>query len=215
MSSEFFKRILSSIVLIPFTFFCIIKGSILFNTLIVLVFLIALYEWHIMSKNKYYYFFGYLFLFLSIYTCFQLRNIPEKNFLPFLIVATICILTDIGGYIFGKIFKGPKLIKYSPNKTYSGLIGSFLLALITIPLFNYFELVNYYKLSNLILFIIIISASSQFGDIVISYFKRKTKIKDTGKIIPGHGGILDRIDGMIFAFPISYFLYYFNILNIF
>ena len=132
-----------------------------------------------------------------------------------MIVATICILTDIGGYIFGKIFKGPKLIKYSPNKTYSGLIGSFLLALITIPLFNYFELVNYYKLSNLILFVIIISASSQFGDIVISYFKRETKIKDTGKIIPGHGGILDRIDGMIFAFPISYFLFYFNILNIF
>ena len=123
MNKELFKRILSSIILIPLSLFIIVNGSYLFNFFILLCLFITLYEWQRMSKNKYYNFFGYLFLFLSIYTCFQLRNIPEKDFLPFLIVTTICILTDIGGYIFGKIFKGPKLTKISPNKTYAGMFG--------------------------------------------------------------------------------------------
>ena len=109
-------------------------------------------------------------------------------------------------YIFGKIFKGPKLTKYSQNKTYSGLVGSFLLALCFIPFIFHFELVFEPKFSDLIYLIIIISASSQFEDILVSYFKRLSNIKDTGKILPGHGGLLDRIDGMIFAFPVSYFI---------
>ena len=124
----------------------------------------------------------------------------------------ISISTDIGGYVFGKIIKGPKLTNISPNKTYSGSIGGIFLTLLILILYsNIFskELNFFYKLylNNFIFFLfIIISASliSQVGDLVISFLKRKAKIKNTGKIIPGHGGILDRIDGMIFTFPFMY-----------
>ena len=113
------------------------------------------------------------------------------------LVITTCICTDIGGYIFGKIFKGKKLTKYSPNKTYSGVYGSYILSFLTIYiLFN-----SFYSLEKLFIFTFITSSVSQFGDIMISFLKRKAKIKDTGNIIPGHGGILDRLDGVIFALP--------------
>ena len=131
----------------------------------------------------------------------------------------ICISTDIGGYVFGKLFKGPKLIKISPNKTYAGMIGSFFLSFITGLLFVYLILNSnlsqlypqyfggflYINLNDfwLLIFIFLISAVSQSGDLVISYFKRLTKIKNTGNIIPGHGGLLDRVDGIIFAIPIA------------
>ena len=121
-----------------------------------------------------------------------------------------CVLTDLGGYIFGKILKGPKLTKYSPNKTYSGLLGSFFLSLLLIPINSFLILIENYSFMELIFFILIVSGVSQMGDIFISYFKRISKIKDTGRIIPGHGGLLDRIDGMLFAFPIAYLLIYFN-----
>ena len=134
----------------------------------------------------------------------------------FLITLTICISTDIGGYIFGKILKGPKLTKLSPKKTFSGMFGgfvcSFLLTFILIEnsdlLFDQFIR---WKI-ELFMYIIFSSALSQIGDITISYFKRLSKIKDTGKIIPGHGGILDRIDGIIFVFPFTFIILKFNIL---
>ena len=121
-------------------------------------------------------------------------------------ITTICVLTDIGGYIFGKVFKGPKLTKYSPNKTYSGLIGSYLLPLIFIPFIVFFYFIDDFKIFNLIIFIFLVSSASQIGDIIISYFKRISNLKDTGKLIPGHGGLLDRIDGMIFSFPAFYII---------
>jgi phosphatidate cytidylyltransferase len=115
----------------------------------------------------------------------------------------ICASTDIGGYIFGKIFKGPKLTKISPKKTYSGVIGGYLLSIIFYYSFINLQYGNEIN-SNDLVFILLISTISQLGDITISYFKRLSKIKDTGKILPGHGGLLDRVDGMIFAFPFSY-----------
>ena len=115
-------------------------------------------------------------------------------------------MTDVGGYVFGKFFKGPKLTSYSPNKTISGSIGSYLLSLSLLPVFIYFNLVNQNHILLTIIFIFLISTVSQLGDIIVSYFKRKSNIKDSGKIITGHGGILDRIDGMIFAFPFGYFI---------
>ena len=147
---------------------------------------------------------------ISLSSVFHLRINYESGLNLFLIISLACILTDIGGFLFGKIFKGPKLTKYSPNKTYSGLIGSYLMSFLSIPIIILFELYFKDKLS-LTLFIFMISTTSQFGDIVISYFKRISNLKDTGKIIPGHGGILDRIDGMLFAFPVSYFLILSNI----
>ena len=120
----------------------------------------------------------------------------------------ICIFTDIGGYIFGKTFKGPRLTKVSPKKTYSGVIGSFLFSLIFGLIYiKYSEQTSRIleiDLVFIILLILFISLVSQIGDLIISYFKRKAKLKNAGKIIPGHGGFLDRIDGIIFVMPITY-----------
>ena len=140
------------------------------------------------------------------------------NYKYFIIVLSICVFTDIGGYIFGKIFKGPKLTKISPNKTYSGVIGGYLLSLIFLNLTltsNYFLVKPIEITLDFFIFILLISTVSQLGDIIISYFKRISKVKDTGKIIPGHGGLLDRIDWMIFAYPFSYFIFKTNIFQYF
>ena len=144
-------------------------------------------------------------LILSFLTIYLLR-IESPNYLVTLFIVTVCVSTDIGGYVFGKLFKGPKLTKLSPNKTYAGMFGGYFLSLIsvtTIPYFKYDVM-----LLNDFLIVIAISSVSQIGDITISYFKRLSKIKDTGKIIPGHGGLLDRVDGMIFAFPFTFIIVY-------
>jgi len=209
MNSEFIKRIISSIILIPITLFFLIKGGLFFNTFLIICFFVTTYEWHNMSKNKSYNFFGYIFLILSFYSIYLLRNSFDETYIYLLLVILICSLTDIGGYIFGKIFKGPKLTKISPKKTYSGMIGGYLLPIVFFYLILVFtDLFIKFEVSiSLFLFVFLISTTNQLGDILISFFKRISKIKDTGKIIPGHGGLLDRIDGMIFAFPISYFIF--------
>ncbi len=214
ISSELYKRTLSSLILLPIVIFFIIKGSIYFYFLFIITFLICCYEWHNMSKKKSYYILGFIFLVISFFCIFKLRINPEDNFLRFLIVTIICILTDIGGYVFGKFFRGPKLTKYSPNKTYSGAIGGYFFALLSIPFFQIYNFTDKMNLLNLIIFVILLSTISQCGDILISYFKRISNIKDTGRIIPGHGGLLDRIDGMIFAYPFSYLIMFNNSYNI-
>ncbi len=209
MIKEFEKRLLSSFILIPIAIFFIIKGSVFFKFFLSILFLASSYEWFNMSKkNNLLKLSGIIFLFFSFYTAFELRE--EYSFENFLVIIIICIFTDIGGYVFGKIFKGPKLTKISPQKTYSGVIGSFLLSLMAgLILINYLseDMVNLdvYALP-VVLVILLISLISQLGDLIISYFKRKAKLKDTGKILPGHGGLLDRIDGMIFVFPIYYII---------
>ena len=202
MNQELIKRILSSIILIPIALFFIIKGSFLFIFFIGICFAIIVYEWHMMRKKKKYYFLGLLFLFFSFLTIYELRFHSSSDYIILLIITIICVATDIGGYIFGKLFKGPKLTKLSPNKTYAGMIGGFFLSLIFLSFsLQYFEMTF---TINWLFFALLVSSVSQLGDIIISYFKRLSKIKDTGKIIPGHGGLLDRVDGMIFAFPFSY-----------
>ena len=204
--NEIIKRILSSIILIPTVLFFIIKGSILFNFFIFICFLITTYEWLKLSKNNLLKLFGTIFIVISFYTIFNIRNEFDRDYFHLLLVVIICVSTDIGEYVFGNIFKGPKLTKISPKKTYSGVIGSFLLSLIFTNLFlDFLSNVETFEFTKeMFLFILLVSLVSQIGDIIISYFKRKSKIKDTGTIIPGHGGILDRIDGMIFAFPFAY-----------
>ena len=201
MNNELKKRILSSIILIPVILLIIINGSIVFNLFLTVCLVIILYEWHMMSKNKNYYYFGIFFLILSFYTIYKIYNFKDDH-LFFIFILLICISTDIGGYVFGKILKGPKLTKFSPNKTYAGMIGGFLLSIISAIIFNFYF--NKEIQIDFFIFVILISTTSQLGDIIISYFKRLSNIKDTGKIIPGHGGLLDRVDGMIFAFPFSY-----------
>jgi len=209
MSQELTKRILSSLVLIPITLFFIIKGSYLFIFFLMICLSLITYEWYMMSKKKPYSVFGYIFLFFSFYTIYKIRIDNDYWFLLF--VTILCVSTDIGGYVFGKIFKGPKLTKFSPNKTYAGMIGGYLLSIISSII-----LINFYSseepIIKWLIFTILISTISQLGDIIISYFKRLSKIKDTGKIIPGHGGLLDRVDGMIFAYPLSYLIILIDIL---
>ena len=207
MNQELIKRILSSIVLIPVALFFVIKGSFLFIFFISTCFCIISYEWHMMRKKKSYYFLGFLFLIFSFVTIYELRFTNYsigKDYMWVLIILIVCVATDVGGYIFGKIFKGPKLTKLSPNKTYAGMFGGYILSLIALSFsFQYFKL----ELSiEWLFFTLLVSSVSQLGDIIISYFKRLSKIKDTGKIIPGHGGLLDRVDGMIFAFPFAYII---------
>ncbi len=206
MIKEFEKRLITSLILIPTSIFFIIKGSIFFIFFLSILFLASIYEWLKMSKkNNLLKFFGIIFLFFSFYSAFKFG----ENYKDFLFIITICIFTDIGGYIFGKIFKGPKLNKISPKKTYAGFLGGFLLSLVAGFIFWHY-VYSSPKLPDekLIIFISIlfISLISQIGDLIISYFKRKAKLKDTGKILPGHGGLLDRIDGMIFVFPFCYLI---------
>ena len=214
MSKETIKRILSSIIIIPIALFFIIKGSIFFIFFLSVCFLIASYEWYNMSKNKQYNILGHIFLIISFYFAYLWRHYLSLDAELFLFVILVCVSTDIGGYSFGKIFKGPKLTKISPNKTYAGVLGgyifSFIILLFVLYFDFYFSIISIDALLDLynIILIFAISTVSQLGDIAISYFKRQSKKEDTGNLIPGHGGILDRIDGMIFALPIIYLIYF-------
>ena len=217
MKSEFSKRFFSSIILTPLVLFLIILGSPMLDYFILFCFIITIYEWYKMMTNKIYFIIGSIYLMFSFFSILKIRNDIENGFLYVLIVLLICISTDVGGYLFGKILKGPKLIKISPNKTYAGSFGSYILSILVIKLIYSYE---FYLLHNVnfeiktIYFIIILSTTSQLGDITISYFKRMSNLKNTGNIIPGHGGLLDRIDGMIFAYPIAFILLNYNFFQI-
>jgi len=209
IKDELSKRVISSFILIPTVFFVIIEGSFLFNFFIFICFIISAYEWIQMSKSNIQKIFGLFFIIFSFFTIFKIRNDFNQDYFHILLIAIICISTDTGGYFFGKLLKGPKLTKLSPNKTYAGVLGSFLFSIIITILF--FELtlkIHNFKYSvETFIFVLIVTLVSQIGDIIVSFFKRLSKIKDTGNIIPGHGGILDRIDGMIFAYPFSYLVF--------
>ena len=219
IDNELQKRILSSMVLIPISIFFIVQGSVFFIFFLSISFFVTSYEWLKMSKNFSKKIVGIIFLLFSFYLAYLLRT--EQGYKIFILVILISILTDIGGFIFGKIFKGPKLTKISPKKTYSGVIGSFILSIVGSLIFiEYFVgLKSYIYMSHLsfepyginlnlfiLFFILISSLISQLGDLIVSYFKRIAKIKDTGKILPGHGGLLDRIDGIIFTVPFVYLI---------
>jgi len=216
INKELQKRILSSIFLIPIAIFFIFQGTLFFVFFLSVFFLAISYEWIRMNKINFLKIIGICYLFFAFILAYLLR---EKFSLGlFILVLIICIFTDLGGYIFGKIFKGPKLIKISPKKTYAGAFGGFILSLAAALIYSKYTAtgaVTYLNLSlwtdialNKIyfLFILIISFISQIGDLIISYFKRLAKVKDTGNLLPGHGGLLDRLDGIIFAIPISYLL---------
>ena len=140
------------------------------------------------------------FIIIFVWTTFIGDNHNAK--LLFFLIVSITISTDVGGFLFGKIFKGKKISKISPKKTYSGMIGSYIISFIL----TYFLFKNYLDVTDLVLYILIISTSSQIGDLLISYLKRKANIKDAGNILPGHGGLLDRFDGLILAIPIGLIL---------
>ena len=196
MISDFKKRLLTSLWIIPLTLFFIFKGSIFFIFFLSLIFFISVYEWFNITKNlKVFKIAGTILIILSIYSAYLIRENQGAN--TFIFIILISVLTDLGGYIFGKTLRGPKLTKISPNKTYSGMIGSYILSL----LFAYTLFNKYIYIDKIIIMSLLIATVTQAGDLLISYLKRKANIKDTGVVLPGHGGLLDRFDGIIFAIP--------------
>jgi len=206
MKNEAFLRVLSAIILIPIALFFIIKGSFFFIFFLSICFFITSFEWYKMTKNKNYFIYGFSFLIFSFLSAFLLRNISLNDFI---LVILICVSSDVGGFVFGKIFKGTKLTKISPNKTYSEMVGSYFLSVISVLFYTNFYGLIFWNDNLLLIIVILISSVSQIGDLIVSYFKRISKIKHTGKLLPGHGGLLDRIDGMIFAIPFAYILFKF------
>jgi len=209
------KRILTSIVLLCLIYFSMVNSLFLLLFLIVIFFLtikeINLIYKQIFNKNFFFVFIAnflsitYLSIFLIIIWIYLGFSEIDKTF-TLIFILSICVLTDIGGFVFGKLIGGKKLTKISPNKTYSGMFGSFIFSLIFGYLFYYFQRdILVFKI-NILLIIMIVSSLSQFGDLIISFFKRKAKIKDTGSVLPGHGGILDRIDGILIAIPFGIIL---------
>ena len=211
MSKELKKRIFTSVLLI---LLLIAMNFYLFIMIIALV-VISIILWiefyalisKILKKNKLkdkvlrhlYKTISLLYLLLLI--CFIIAiETSYPNLKLYLIYSVLtAILSDIGGLVFGKTFKGKKLTKISPNKTISGSIGSFLFSLLLVPFF-YQELIALSILS-LIVITLMISLVSQLGDLFISYLKRAANVKDTSDLLPGHGGFLDRLDGVIFSIP--------------
>ena len=214
MSKEFSKRLITSIFLI-LLLLSMLKFSIVLISSLLLIFVISWLEFNyliekifknkmILIKNLFkFLIFLYLLFFMKIVVDEFILSQPKIS-LNIIFIMFICIFSDIGGYVFGKTFKGKKLTKISPNKTYSGMIGSFILTIIFALVYSLFLNLNDLKF-NLIISILI-SFLCQIGDLIISFLKRKSKVKDTGKILPGHGGILDRIDGILLALPIGILL---------
>ena len=148
-----------------------------------------------------------LFFILFIYTSYEIYT-HSPTFLIWIIL--ICIFSDTGGFIIGKLIGGKKLTKISPNKTIAGSIGSFIFSLLPLIFITYikeFRLHDDIDLINLVLISLLLSLICQLGDLFVSYFKRKAKVKDTGNILPGHGGLLDRIDGLIFVLPSAFIVH--------
>ncbi len=201
--SNFTKRFIISLLAFPLIYILLYQKY-LFNILIIVTFLFCIYEWvNLFSKKGLLFIFGLIILLIFLFSLLKIYNFSEFN-LKFLWLILITWLTDIGGYIFGKLIGGPKLIKISPNKTWSGLVGSIILSQFA---FLIFFLDPNYKFSISILFAqFILSIAGQVGDIMMSYVKRINNKKDTSNLIPGHGGFLDRVDGLIWIMIFGNFL---------
>ena len=211
------KRILTSILLIA-----LLVGMFFYSyIMIIFLIIIAIISWiefyalisKILKKNilkdKFFRFFykALCLIYLSglVYLIFAIESEYFNLKIYLLYSILVAILSDIGGLVFGKIFKGKKLTKISPNKTISGSVGSFIFSMLLIPIFHN-ELLSQNLLSMFII-TICVSLISQLGDLFISFLKRKAKVKNTSDILPGHGGFLDRIDGIIFAIPLGVYLF--------
>ena len=217
MNSNIKKRILTSVLLLSLLIGMFYYSYIMIVSLII----IAIISWiefyalisKILKKNilkdKFLRFIyktlSLFYLSLLVYLIFAIESEYSNLKIYLLYSVLVAILSDIGGFVCGKIFKGKKLTKISPSKTISGSIGSFNFSILLIPFFYKTQIDQ--TLVNLFLITIIISLTSQLGDLFISFLKRKAKVKDTSDLLPGHGGILDRIDGIIFAIPLGIFLF--------
>ena len=217
MNSNIKKRILTSIFLIA-----LLVGMFFYSYIMIIsLIIIAIISWiefyalisKILKKNILrdrilrfaYKTLSLFYLSGLVYLIFAIESEYSNLKIYLLYSVLVAILSDIGGLVCGKIFKGKKLTKISPNKTISGSIGSFIFSILLIPFF-YKGLIEQ-NLLNILMITIIISLTSQLGDLFISFLKRKAQVKDTSDLLPGHGGVLDRIYGIIFAIPLGIYLF--------
>ena len=212
MDKELIHRILTSIVILPILFISIFKSGVFLLTLLTFIYLLSFYEIIKNTNNLLFILFSNILLISAFFSFYNLRGNTDYSLVILLWILSTTFLSDIGGYVFGKIFKGKKLSRISPNKTYSGSIGSIFLSIFSLPIINLFQenffsklFVDLYEIKYFFL-TIFISVICQFGDLYVSYWKRKIKIKNISNFLPGHGGILDRIDGLIFVLIITFFL---------
>ena len=211
------KRILTSIIALPLSLFFIFKGGYFLLLFLLSIFFVANYELFSVFRKKTTILFLDLILILSLYSIYYLSDLNEISFYILLWIIILVVCSDVGGYVFGKIFKWKKLTKISPRKTLSGVFGSFIFSLFSVFIANAMlsssQVIPIDFLDpKFFFFAIIFSLVAQSGDLTISYFKRIEKVKDTGKILPGHGGILDRIDGLMFVVILAFVLIYFHLI---
>ena len=218
MTKELTKRVITSLVLATIVLNCLLINNHSWLVLLIVVSLISWLEFFNLTKKIYKKIFpkltllilSFLVLLLFTYSAYKVRS--DHGEIVIIFVLLICIFSDIGGYVVGKSVGGKKLTKISPNKTVSGSVGSFLFSLFPIGIYGLFSIITNndifrFALENEVIIVCLtLSLTCQIGDLLISFFKRKAKVKDTGNILPGHGGILDRIDGIIFAVIISYLI---------
>ena len=211
------KRILNSLIILPLSIFFVVKGGYFLKFFLLAVFLAANYELFLVFSKKITILFLDLILILSLFIISYLADNEILSLYLLMWVIILCICSDVGGYVFGKIFKWKKLTAISPKKTLSGVLGSFLLSLFSVFIADaispeYLILHLNFMQAKFFFLAIIFSLVAQAGDLTISYFKRIEKIKDTGKILPGHGGIFDRIDGLMFVVIFTFIFYKFSII---
>ncbi len=207
------KRILTSAIVFPLSVFFITMGGNYIVSFLYAVLILGNFELFSVFKRKSSIIFLDFILVLSLLSILHLRNDTASSFVLLIWAIILTISSDVGGYVFGKIFKWKKLTKISPNKTLSGVFGSFIFSLGSVFLLGIFVQlytgldIEIFKQPRYYFLAIVFSLAAQLGDLCISYFKRMEKIKDTGKILPGHGGIFDRIDGLMFVVILAYIFY--------
>jgi|MDTC01.3.fsa_nt_gb phosphatidate cytidylyltransferase len=212
MGIELKKRILTSFVLFIMFIFMMLNQLFLLYALII----ISIISWlefsslvsKIFKKKYFQLIFNLLFLtYISLYSIILfILFINFSTKLLIILTILICIATDIGGLTFGKIFKGKKLTSISPNKTISGALGSFIFSILILIIFYFAGIIEMNL--KILVFFLMTSLFSQLGDIFISFLKRNAKVKNTGNLLPGHGGLLDRVDGILLGVPAGIFTFF-------
>tara|TARA_B100001121_G_scaffold199807_1_gene174733 strand:- start:581 stop:1237 length:657 start_codon:yes stop_codon:yes gene_type:complete len=214
MRSNFSNRSLTSIILLTVLFIGLSFNKFIWLYLLIVASIICFYEFFYLIKKRFkkknkkiylYNFFSLVYLLLLIFVSY---NLYDSSSISLVLILLICIFSDTGGYIIGKLIGGKKLTKISPKKTISGSIGSFVFSIFPIIILSFFFEESYQSedLSMIVFICLFLSLICQLGDLFISYFKRQAKVKDTGSLLPGHGGLLDRIDGIIFVLPAAYLI---------
>tara|TARA_B100000700_G_C14609145_1_gene652738 strand:- start:13 stop:669 length:657 start_codon:yes stop_codon:yes gene_type:complete len=211
------KRVLTSIIVFPLSIFFIAKGGNYIVSFLYAVLILGNFEVFSVFKRKLSIIFLDLVLVTSLLSILHLRNDTAASFVLLVWIIILTVSSDIGGYVFGKIFKWKKITKISPNKTLSGVLGSFIFSIVSVFLLGFIvEIVsgfesNFFLKPRYFILALIFSLAAQFGDLTISYLKRLDKIKDAGKILPGHGGIFDRIDSLMFVVILATIFYNFGL----